>query len=124
MIDAKDAVVWVNNELGEVLVRPHSWGVPEDHGRALGWSDPIGAAYAQWREMKNAQRVQLMLETALDLAMQGIPLDRVLRAFAPVTKFRALGGKSFPMCRAMTQVLVGRRLEAPERFEELVAARP
>jgi hypothetical protein len=26
MIDAKDAVVWVNDATKEVMVRPHSWG--------------------------------------------------------------------------------------------------
>jgi hypothetical protein len=49
MIGAKEAVVWVNHEVGEVMVRPHSWGIPEDHGGGRGrghWGDPIGAAYA------------------------------------------------------------------------------
>jgi hypothetical protein len=118
MIAAKDAVVWVNNDTHEVMVQTHQWGAPEQPS----WSDPIGASYSGWNEATDAERVKLMLETAIDLAMQGFPLDRVLRAFATVTEFRALGGKSYPMCRALTMALVGRRLEPTTMsFEELLA---
>jgi hypothetical protein len=67
------------------------------------------------------QRVQLMLETAIDLAMQGIPLADVLKEFAMVKEFRALGGESYPMCRALTSALVGRCREPNTMtFEELL----
>ena len=42
-----------------------------------------------------------MLETAIDLGMQGIPLKTTLTAFFEVREFRALGSESFPMCRAI-----------------------
>jgi hypothetical protein len=66
--------------------------------------------------MANSQRVRLMLETAVDLAAQGYEMAVVLRAFAEVREFRALGGQSDPMCRALTAALLGRCLES---FEEV-----
>ena len=123
MIDINEAVFWVNLETQRVMVAPRKWGRPErrkgyDDGS---WCDPIGAAYSQWLEMKNPQRVHLMLETAIDLAMQGIPLETVLRAFAQVAEFKALGRVSFPMCRALTKALIGRSLEPNTMsFEELL----
>jgi hypothetical protein len=116
MIDAKDAVVWVNKDRCEVVILRRG----EQPWKRIPWCDPIGANYAQWRDMKKSQRVQLMLETAIDLAMQGVPLERVLKAFATVGEFRELGRDSYPMCRAMTSAMIGKCLEAPERFEELV----
>ena len=105
MIGARDAVVWVNNETREVCVRANG----RDGARIEGsqWSDPIGAAYSDWREANNDKRVLLMLETAIDLAMQGIDLGSNLRAVAEVKEFRALGSVSIPMCRALTSALVG-----------------
>lgn len=125
MIAAKEAVLWVNQDSGEVMIKPHSWGVPEDRrGLRRGhWSDPIGAAYSQWLEMNTDQRVHLMLETALDLAMQGFALPNVLKAMAEVKEFRELGSKSYPMCRALTAALLGRCLEPNTMsFAELLEA--
>jgi hypothetical protein len=93
MIKAEDPVFWVNNDTKEVLVRPFDWGVPEDGGHQY-WADPIGAAYMQWQKMNNGQRVRLMLETVIDLGMQGFPLATVLKEFATVEEFRALGSRS------------------------------
>jgi hypothetical protein len=75
----------------------------------------------EWQEMTNPQRMHLMLETAIDLAMQGIAMKQVLTAFAEVREFRALGRQSYPMCRALTAALVGRSLEFNTMgFEELL----
>lgn len=118
---AEDAVVWTNEDPKRVLVRDRAWGRPEDHNLGSLWADPIGATYLQWQEMTNPQRVQLMLETVIDLAMQGYPLKTVLEAFATIDEFRALGAQSFPMCRALTAALVGRCLEPNTMsFEELL----
>jgi hypothetical protein len=75
MLDAKDAVVWVNYDTKQVMVR-------SGDGRPLqgAWSDPIGAAYTEWNDGNDAQRVRLMLETVLDLTMEGIPLKTILTA--------------------------------------------
>jgi hypothetical protein len=117
MIEAKDAVVWVNDETKEVVVRNHPMRTHEFDG----WSDPIGAAYSEWQEGDDKKRVRLMLETAIDLAMQGIPLKTVLTAFAQVRQFRELGNQSYPMCRALTSALVGKCLEFNTMsFEELL----
>lgn len=64
MIQANDAVIWVNDETQEVMVKPHGWGRPEHHkGYQRGhWYDPIGAAYSEWKEGPDAKRVRLMLE--------------------------------------------------------------
>jgi hypothetical protein len=71
--------------------------------------------------MTDKQRVSLMLETAIDLTMQGYPLKKILTAFAVVRQFRALGSKSYPMCRALTSALVGQCLEPNTMsFEELL----
>ena len=88
MISVSNAVVWVNNETREILVAPretgdgHYWDDPERHGYKGHWGDPIGANYAPWKDMTDDQRVQLMLETAIDLAMDGFAMADVLRAFA------------------------------------------
>jgi hypothetical protein len=104
-VPIEDAVIWTNRETRVVMVRPHAWGCPEDHeDRRVGhWCDPIGAAYTAWHKTKPEVRLLLMLETAIDLAMQGFSLGDVLRAFAEVPEFRALGSKSYPMCRALTK---------------------
>jgi hypothetical protein len=120
MINARDAVVWVNFDDKEVRVTTHGWnvrhGLPGHH-----WRDPIGAAYSQWRAMNNEQRMRLMCETVIDLAAQGIPLKTTLVAFCEVREFRALGRESFPMSRAITWALVGRCLEPNTMtFDELL----
>jgi len=123
MLDAKDVVVWVNTDTKEVMLRTHEWGCPDErrtHRRGH-WCDPIGAAYSQWHTMTDEERVRLMLETVIDLAMQGIPLKTLLTAFAGVRQFRALGSESYPMARALTSALVGKCLEPNTRsFEELL----
>lgn len=121
MIQANEAVVWVNDGTREVMVKSHSWGCPAGSG----WCDPIGAAYSEWQDGTDAdaKRVRLMLETAIDLTMQGYSMQTVLRAFAEVPQFRALGGQSSPMCRALTQALIGECLEPNTMsFEELLVA--
>jgi hypothetical protein len=71
--------------------------------------------------MTDQQRTRLMLETAIDLAMQGFALKDVLVAFAGVRQFRALGGQSYPMARALTSALLGKCLEPNTMsFEELL----
>jgi hypothetical protein len=121
MIEAKDAVVWVNRDKHKVMVRPHAWVWPELHGLGSGWSDPIGAAYAQWRRMDNKQRVQLMLETVIDLVTNDFEAATVLKAFAEIEEFRALGRQSYPMCRALTKALLGRSFEFNTMdFEQLL----
>jgi hypothetical protein len=119
MIEAKDAVVWVNNDTHEVMIWRHKRGVPE---RPEGyWVDPIGAAYSEWQEASNDQRMRLMTETAIDLAMQGFALKDVLTAFAQVVEFKALGSQSYPMARALTSALLGRCLEPTTMsFEDLL----
>jgi hypothetical protein len=127
MLDAKDIVVWVNNDAKEVMVRTHKWGCPEDrHGyRRTGWCDPIGAAYPHWHKMTDQERVHLMLETVIDLAMQGILLKMVLTEFATVRQFRALGSVSYPMARALTSALLGQCVEPiTMTFEELLVHYP
>jgi hypothetical protein len=123
MIEAKDAVIWVNDDTRQVMVKPHGWGVPEDRAalRAGHWTDPIGAAYSEWHAMSDNLRVTLMLETVIDLATQGFPIATVLRAFNEIKEFHALGRKSYPMCRALTSALVGKCLEANTMsFDELL----
>ena len=120
MINARDAVVWVRGDTHEVSVCPRGYRDSSLRGR---WVDAIGANYRQWQEMTNEKRVLLMLETAIDLAMQGTALVDVLREFAKVKEFRALGEKSYPMCRALTRAHVGQCLEPyTMTFEELLVA--
>jgi hypothetical protein len=127
MINAAEAVVWVNDETHEVMVWPHKMGCPEDYpgGRAGFWCDPIGAAYVEWDKLSNDDRMGLMTETVIDLAMQGCALKDVLTAFAQVVEFRALGSKSYPMARALTSALLGRCLEPTgEEFEYVMRTYP
>jgi hypothetical protein len=121
MIDIESMVLWTNRNTKEVMIWTHAEGAPGRRPGRGSWSDPIGAAYTQWRKMTNRQRVQLMLETAIDLTMQGYSLKTILMLFAQVPEFRALGGQSFPMCRALTKALVGRSLEPNTmNFEDLL----
>jgi len=73
MMDAKDVVVWIDDQTKQIMVKPFKWGVPEDYPehRDGHWGDPIGAAYTDWHEITKSRRIQLMLETAIDLCMQG-----------------------------------------------------
>lgn len=121
MIEARYLVVWTKTTTKQIDVEDVE-GKRDWMGSHRGWSDPIGASYMEWREMTDEQRVQLMLETALDLAMNGFNLADVLKAFSQVRQFRALGGQSFPMCRALTKALIGRSMEFNTMsFEELLA---
>ncbi|WFU37366.1 hypothetical protein QA640_23025 [Bradyrhizobium sp. CB82] len=64
-----------------------------------------------WRDdLDDKQRLDLMLETAIDLAANGFNMIDILREFAKVKQFRALGDESQPMCRALTQALIGKTL--------------
>jgi hypothetical protein len=92
VIKAKDAVVWINTDTKEVMVKPFACG--RNFRTGGHWIDPIGAAYTEWEEGDDKQRVRHMLETALDLRMQGFALKDVLVAFAEVKEFRALGEHS------------------------------
>jgi hypothetical protein len=119
MISAADAVVWINNETHEVMVWPVKQGPPLRPGGC--WADPIGAAYVGWRRATNDERMRLLTETAIDLAMQGFALKDVLTAFAQVVEFRALGSQSYPMARALTSALLGKCLEPNTMsFEDLL----
>jgi hypothetical protein len=119
MISVNDAVVWVHDEDKEVRVLRRG----QEADARLGWSDPIGAAYADWAESSDDQRVRLMLETAVELATQGFDMTKVLKSFAEVAEFRELGNRSYPMCRALTMALIGKSLEPNTMsFEELLTA--
>lgn len=51
MINVRDAVIWVDSDAKEVMVRTLAWGVPVNYGLGAGrWGDPIGAAYSQWQK--------------------------------------------------------------------------
>jgi hypothetical protein len=119
MIPAAEAIVWTNNETKEVDVTRRG-SIRE---REPGWGDPIGASYAEWDEMNDTQRIQMVLETVIDLTAQGFDILATLRAFSKIYEFRALGSKSYPMCRALTKALVGKSLEPNSMaFEELLTA--
>ena len=118
MVGIENTVVWINSETKNVLVCDRSQRIT----RPAYWIDPIGANYAAWHKQTNHQRLQLMLETAVDLAMNGYDMGNVLRAFAGVTEFKALGAKSYPMCRALTKAIVGRSFEPNTMsFDELLS---
>jgi hypothetical protein len=120
-IAAIEAVVWIDNETHEIQIRNVKWGEVESRNWRGRWSDPIGAHYTQWREMSDADRVLLMLETVIDLAMMGFPMVQLLKAFDTIEEFHALGRRSYPMCRALTAALVGERLEPNTMsFDELL----
>jgi hypothetical protein len=54
--------------------------------------------------MTDRERVTLMLETAIDLAMGGFDLGEVIAEFAKVRQFRSIG--SDPMRRALAAAQV------------------
>ena len=112
-IVSRYATIWTETEHKQVLVTEEYRYIrsPDELGRPGRWVDPIGAAYMHWRDMTPAERAGLMTETALDLAMQGYDLQAIIREFAKVDCFYALGRESVPMCRALTQALLGRCLE-------------
>jgi hypothetical protein len=122
MIKSEDCIVWTNRDTRTCRVTGRE--ISRQHLRIQepgSWSDPIGARYTQWRQMKPDQRAALMVETAIDLAMQGYDLGSILREFAKVDAFRALGSASYPMCRALTKAMIGRSYEPNTMtFEELM----
>ena len=125
MIASKDCTVWTNDGAKAVRVigREMRYQRPEDFFKMSGrWCDPIGSAYDQWRKMTEEQRAGLMVETALDLAMQGYDLGEIICEFAKVDCFYALGRVSIPMCRAITQAMLNQCLEPNTMtFDELMA---
>jgi len=121
-ISAKDAVVWHSFSNDTVMVWPRDRGIPEDTADHV-WCDPIGANYRDWQTATDKQRMQLMLETAIDLAMQGVSLKSILIEFSRVREFYAMGQVSFPMCRALTSALLGECLEPNTKsYDELFSA--
>lgn len=123
MIDASDVVVWINENTKQVRITSHRDDIRRGpRGRDdSDWDTPIGACYLEWPKMTLADRRVLLTETAIDLAMQGYDLGHVLRAFAGINEFRALGGRSYPMCRALTSALVGKCMDPiGMSFEELL----
>jgi hypothetical protein len=116
MTKAKEVVVWTNDSTHEVRVAAKGEHRPDTKGGA--WGDPIGTSYLQWQEMNDSQRIRLMLESAMDLAMQGFELPAVLREFAKVEEFRALGSNSHPMCRALDRTFAS--IEENPRLNALV----
>jgi hypothetical protein len=140
MIKSEFAVVWISQALkveesglpdkivqpGKVRVEDtegmKTWG-HQDRKDNVFWNDPIGRSYTQWRTMSPHMRAVLMLETAIDLTMQGYDLKTILREFNKVDCFHDLGSVSAPMCRALTMALLGRCLEPNTMsFEELLIA--
>jgi hypothetical protein len=94
MTPISDAVLWVNQETREVMVTSREWGTPKD-GDRIGrgsWTDPIGAAHSQWHRMDDQQRLQLMLETAADLARHGFDINKTLRAMVEIPEFNLWSG--------------------------------
>jgi hypothetical protein len=130
MMEIDNISVWTKRETGQIFVVPFKmhtedgvefYGRPRDHGIEGFWTDPLGAAYMDWRKATDNERVLLMLETAIDLAMNGFDLGDVLREFAKVRQFRELGDKSYPICRALTKAIIGKCCEPNTmRFEELL----
>jgi hypothetical protein len=94
MMKVKDVVVWTNDATREVCVAAKGEHRPDTRGGV--WGDPIGASYLQWQEMDDSQRVRLMLETAIDLAMQGFDLGAVLREFANVDELERSVQRAIP----------------------------
>ncbi len=116
-MDARDAVFWVNSDTKEVVVLARG----QQQKRESGWSDPIGSHSAEWKRLTDEQRIQWMLELAIELAVRGIPMKDILLEFGKVTQFRALGAESHMMCRALTTAFLGKTLEANSMsFEELL----
>ena len=139
-IKSEFAVVWTND--GELITGPkgelsfagpkevrvedtegmQTWSHQSDRDGTR-WADPIGRSHIQWRKMNENHRALLMLETALDLAMQGYDLKAIVREFAKVDCFYALGRVSCPMCRLLTSALLGKCLEPNTMtFDELMTA--
>ena len=121
MIDAKQAMIWTNPETHQVRVIAK--GDDRSEMRKYPWGDVLGASVFSWQdELDDKQRVDLMLETAIDLAARGFNMAEILREFAKVKQFRALGNESQPMCRALTQALIGKTLDlgGSMSFDEII----
>lgn len=69
----------------------------------------IEVCESTWCEADDAARVRLMLETAIDLMVEGsFEPAAVVREFAKGRQFRELGSKSYPICRAISKAETGR----------------
>lgn len=135
-LEASNVFVWVERDERKVLVTPYEvdpplrcsdgstqnwWGNPNQHGIAGRWHNLICAGHPIWGEMDDSQRVTLMLETAIDLAMDGFDLSTVLREFAKVRQFRALGDEGYP--NPMREALIKAKvMDSGKPNEDEVAA--
>jgi hypothetical protein len=94
MTPISDVVLWVNRETREVMVTSRDWGTPKDGDRVGrgSWADAIGTTNSQWHRMDDQQRLQLMLETAADLARHGFDINKTLRAMVEIPEFNLWSG--------------------------------
>ena len=68
MISAVKAVIWVNDETREVIVKPHAWGCPENHassGAKRGGTTPLALRTPSGAKHRTRKEIHLMLETAI-----------------------------------------------------------
>jgi hypothetical protein len=120
-MEAANIVVWVEREQRKILideVDPQiAWSRPET-GHCC---DPIGRLCAMARDGRPPARGTHAGDDDR-FCHERFDLGDVLREFAKVRQLRALGDKSFPMCRALTKALIGRSYEFNTMsFEELLA---
>jgi hypothetical protein len=116
-IPAVEAHIWWDDERRLLAVVPFGPG----QCRTLttnGYTCDAGASEASWREATQAERLRLLYEMAIEFMVAGHDPKHVVREFAKVREFAELGGKSYPMARALTEAIEGQAVEDPARFAE------
>ena len=87
--------------------------------RPLGrFASDAGASEASWRKASPAERQRLLCEMAIEFMVAGHDPKHVIRELAKIREFASAGGKSFPMCRAITEAVEGEAHEDIEAFRE------
>lgn len=117
-IDAKDAHFWWDEDRNVLHVVKFGSAADERIYRDMIGGCDTGACESKWRELSEVERLQWIMEMALEFITMGFDPSKVICEFAKIREFAALGGKSYTMCRALTDALEGEANESPERFTE------
>lgn len=83
-----------------------------------------GASEASWRRASPAERQRLLYQMAIEFMVAGHEPQHVIREFAKIREFAAAGGKSYPMCRALTEAIEGEASDDVEAYRERYLAPP
>jgi hypothetical protein len=98
-----EAHIWWDDDRRLLVVGPFHTGQ-----RRLGrLACDAGASEASWRNASLADRLRVLHQMAIKFMVAGHEPKHVILELAKIRQFAALGGQTFPMCRAITEAIEG-----------------